>query len=111
MRLTKFILVLVFLAVAAVYTIQGAAGRDAAAEVPPVISCDTGILELSVHDGGKALLTGVTASDAHSASHRTPHMEQLNQWLEDHLDADYVRILTEENPRRLIRGETMVPVE
>ena len=63
MRLTKFILVLVFLAVAAVYTIQGAAGRDAAAEVPPAISCDTGILELSVHDGGKALLTGVTASD------------------------------------------------
>lgn len=56
-------------------------------------------------------LAHLIASDAHSASHRTPHMEQLNQWLEAHLDADYVRILTEENPRRLIRGETMVPVE
>lgn len=59
----------------------------------------------------EAGLAHVIASDAHSASHRTPHMGQLNEWLEHHLDAGYARILTEENPGRLIRGETMVPVE
>ena len=63
MRLTRIILVLVFLAVAVVYTFQGAMGRNAAAEVPPVLSCDTEILELSVRDGSDALLTGVTATD------------------------------------------------
>lgn len=56
-------------------------------------------------------LAHVVASDAHSATHRTPHMGQLKQWLNDHLDADYARILTEDNPGRLIRGESMVPVE
>ena len=56
-------------------------------------------------------LAHVIASDAHSASHRTPHMGPLTDWLEHHLEPGYARILTEENPRRLIRGETMVPVE
>ena len=56
-------------------------------------------------------LAHVIASDAHGASHRTPHMGLLNKWLEDHVDPGYARILVEENPRRLIRGETMVPVE
>lgn len=56
-------------------------------------------------------LAHVIASDAHSASHRTPHMGPLMDWMEGHLDAGYARILVEENPRRLIRGETMVPAE
>lgn len=56
-------------------------------------------------------LAHVIASDAHSATRRTPHMGQLTQWLQHHLDPDYARILTEENPSRLIRGESMVPVE
>ena len=56
-------------------------------------------------------LAHVIASDAHSASHRTPHMGQLTEWLEHHVDPGYARILTEENPGRLIRGEAMVPAE
>ena len=56
-------------------------------------------------------LAHVIASDAHSARHRTPHMGPLTGWLERHLDADYARILTQENPGRLIRGETMAPVK
>ena len=56
-------------------------------------------------------LAHVIASDAHSASHRTPNMAPLLEWLEHNLDADYARILVEKNPGRLIRGETMVPAE
>lgn len=56
-------------------------------------------------------LAHVIASDAHSARHRTPHMGPLRDWLDHHLDPGYARILLEENPGRLIRGETMVPVE
>lgn len=56
-------------------------------------------------------LAHVIASDAHSARHRTPHMGPMKEWMEHHLDADYARILLEENPSRLIRGEDMVPVE
>lgn len=56
-------------------------------------------------------LAHVIASDAHSASRRTPHMGPLTDWLEHYLDADYARILVEDNPGRLIRGETMAPVE
>ena len=56
-------------------------------------------------------LVHIIASDAHSASHRTPHMGPLKQWLEHHLVPGYARILVEDNPSRLIRGESMVPVE
>ena len=59
----------------------------------------------------RAGLAHVIASDAHSATRRTTHMEGLNRWLERHLDADYARILTEENPRRIVKGEPLVPVE
>lgn len=59
----------------------------------------------------EAGLAHVIATDAHSASHRTTHMGPLKYWLADHLDAGYARILVEENPARLIRGETMVPAE
>lgn len=59
----------------------------------------------------QAGLAHVIASDAHSARHRTPHMGPLRAWMEDHLDPGYARILLEENPSRLIRGETMVPAE
>ena len=64
MKFTRIILVLVFLVVAAVYTIQGMTGRDAAADVPPVLSCDSELLSVSVHDGDSALLAGITATDA-----------------------------------------------
>ena len=58
----------------------------------------------------EAGLAHVVASDAHSATRRTPHMGALNRWMEHHLRPDYARILLEENPRRIIRGEELVPV-
>lgn len=58
----------------------------------------------------EAGLAHLIASDAHSASRRTPHMKALTRWLDHHISADYARILTEENPRRIIRGEALVPV-
>lgn len=56
-------------------------------------------------------LAHIIASDAHSATRRTPHMEQLMDWLEQNLDENYARVLTRENPGRLIRGKSMVPTE
>ena len=62
----------------------------------------TGILESG--------LAHIIASDAHSSSRRTPHMEGLVTWLNDRCDPDYTRILLEENPRRLVEDREMVPV-
>ncbi|MBR5020852.1 MAG: hypothetical protein IKY17_04420 [Oscillospiraceae bacterium] len=56
-------------------------------------------------------LAHIVASDAHSPLHRTPHMGELNRWMDRHLQPDYARILLEDNPRRLIRGEEMVPAD
>ena len=33
----------------------------------------------------------------------------LLRWMEHHLQPEYARILLEDNPRRLIRGESLVP--
>lgn len=63
MRLTRILLVLVFLAVAAVYTVQDIAGRITAADDPPVLTCSSEILEISVQDDDSILLSGVTAAD------------------------------------------------
>ena len=63
MRITRILLVLVFLVVFAVHSIQGMTGPRKSAEVPPVLSCDEGILEISVRDSDTALLTGITAND------------------------------------------------
>ena len=67
--------------------------------------------EQAAHGILRAGLAHVIASDAHSANHRTPHMEGLNRWLDHHIDAKYAKILTEENPGRIIKGEPLVPVE
>lgn len=56
-------------------------------------------------------LAHVIASDAHSASRRTPDMTRLRQQLSEICPEAYAQILLEENPSRLIRGENMVPVE
>ena len=58
----------------------------------------------------KAGLAHTVASDAHSATRRTPHMGALKRWMEHHVPPDYARILLEDNPRRLVRGEDLVPV-
>ncbi len=50
------------------------------------------------------------ASDAHSPHHRTTDLSRLRHWLQERYPADYVQLLLEENPRRLLRGEDMTPV-
>ena len=67
--------------------------------------------EHTAHGILRAGLAHVIASDAHSATRRTPHMEGLTRWLDHHIRSDYAKILTEENPGRIIKGEPLVPVE
>lgn len=54
-------------------------------------------------------LAHIIASDAHSSLYRTTDMQQIRQWLQSNCPAEYARVLMEENPARLIRGEDMVP--
>ena len=56
-------------------------------------------------------LAHVIASDAHSTLYRTGDMGQLRSRLEVNCPAEYARILLEENPRRLLQGREMAPVE
>ena len=64
MKILQILLVLVFLAVAAVYGIQDLRSNGSAAQEAPVISCDADLVEISVFDDDSALLAGVTATDA-----------------------------------------------
>lgn len=52
----------------------------------------------------------ILASDAHSAHRRTTDMSKLQDWLLERYPGDYVRLLLEDNPGRLLRGEDMAPV-
>lgn len=54
-------------------------------------------------------LAHVVASDAHSARRRTTDMTMLRQRLLDRCPEPYVRVLMEENPKRLLLGQGMVP--
>ena len=60
--------------------------------------------EMMLRDG----VAHVIASDAHSASRRTPHMTEIRQWCEDYLGKRYTAILLDENPARLVSGKAMV---
>lgn len=55
-------------------------------------------------------LVHLIASDAHSATQRTPHMVALHRWLRAHCDEEYIRILLDRNPGRLIENREMVPI-
>lgn len=55
-------------------------------------------------------LAHLVASDAHSSDHRTTDMTVLRSYLLEEYESDYVQILMEQNPARLIRGEGMVPI-
>lgn len=59
---------------------------------------DTGLLHL-------------IASDAHSPIRRTTDLTRLKEFLSDRYPLGYVRLLLEENPGRVIRGEDMVRVD
>ena len=56
-------------------------------------------------------LLHLIASDAHSPIRRTTDLTQLKEFLLDRYPPGYVRLLLEENPGRLIRGEDMAPTE
>lgn len=56
-------------------------------------------------------LAHVIASDAHSATRRTTDMTQLRQRLAESCPAQYIQVLLEDNPSRLIRGLDMVPAK
>ena len=55
-------------------------------------------------------LAHLVASDAHSSVHRTTDMTALRARLLEDYRPEYVQILMDHNPARLIRGEEMVPV-
>ena len=59
----------------------------------------------------EAGLAHMAASDAHSPYRRTTDMAPLRAALLDKYPAAYVSVLLEQNPRRLVRGEPMVPAE
>jgi protein-tyrosine phosphatase len=54
-------------------------------------------------------LVHILASDAHSAHRRTTDLGGLRNWLLDRDFGHYARLLLEENPGRLLRGEDMAP--
>ena len=56
-------------------------------------------------------LAHVVASDAHSSLMRTPHMTELRDYLEMHYSVDYAQILLEENPRRILHGDTVLSAD
>lgn len=56
-------------------------------------------------------LAHLFASDAHGCDSRTPHMGQLQQWVEELCDENYAAILLEENPFRLLNGRPMVGMD
>ncbi len=56
-------------------------------------------------------LVHLIASDAHSIARRTTDMRPLRQWLSQECPEAYSRILLEENPRRLVSGETLLPLK
>lgn len=64
MKIIRILLVLVFLAVGGLYIYNDMTNNWSAADVPPVLSCDSEVLEVSVKDSNRALLAGVTATDA-----------------------------------------------
>ena len=56
-------------------------------------------------------LLHLIASDAHSPIRRTTDLTPLRQWLLERYPEGYVRLLLEDNPGRLIRGQAMAPIE
>lgn len=56
-------------------------------------------------------LIHLMASDAHGTTRRTTDMRPLRQRLQERCHDQYVRVLLDENPHRLIEGADMVPAE
>ena len=52
----------------------------------------------------------IIASDAHSPERRTPDLTAVREWALENLGREYTKILLEENPRRITRGQPMCRV-
>ncbi len=52
----------------------------------------------------------IIASDAHSPERRTPKLTNVQNWAREHLGREYTKILLEENPCRIARGQPMFRV-
>ena len=63
MRIVKTLLVLVLAAVAVLYFFQDLTNQFSSGKEPPVLTCDSDLLEISVNDGKDAMLSGITAAD------------------------------------------------
>lgn len=55
-------------------------------------------------------LVHILSGDAHSAIRRTTDLSALEEWLLERYPREYVSVLLEENPGRLLRGREMAPV-
>jgi len=64
MRTIKILLAILFAVVSALYGYTAISNSLNGSNIPPVLKSDRQVLEISVHDGQAALLTGITASDA-----------------------------------------------
>lgn len=51
------------------------------------------------------------SSDAHSSSQRTPHMLEVKRFLDEYYGTDYRKLVTEINPRRILRGQPLEGLE
>lgn len=64
MRILRLIAAALFAVTAVLYVGNGVYTRLSGREEGPVIECPEEVLEVSIHDGDRALLTGVTARDS-----------------------------------------------
>jgi protein-tyrosine phosphatase len=53
----------------------------------------------------------VVASDAHSARMRTPWMAEVREMLTETVSPRCARVLLEENPRKILKNEDVLPVQ
>ena len=56
-------------------------------------------------------LAACVASDAHSPTERTTHMAEIREYLTDYFGEDYMRLLLEENPSRILSGKELLGYE
>lgn len=64
MRIFKIFLAVLLAVVCVLYGYTVISNTQSGSNIPPVLKSDRQILDISVHDGHAALLTGITASDA-----------------------------------------------
>ena len=56
-------------------------------------------------------LVACVASDAHSTYQRSTHMEEIRGYLAEEYGQDYMRLVLEENPSRILRGKELLGYE